>query len=616
MGRHASAERRRSVAAWPIIVGVVVLLLVAATVGYFRVIDDGNQQSAACSGTTVLPVVVAPGAAPAVEQAAQAFNATKPEARSTCVSVAVTTASGPATVTALAGGWRGQRTPAPGLWIADSAADVAALDAASPTLTAGHATGGLASSPVVLAVRQVPTGTPVSWTALASGSGGLVLGIGDPAANRGSAAALQSLIRGGSGTPTAAAAIDAAAVTTAEPALARLADGSLTVPPTTDLALTGLAGGKSRYTAVPVLECQLATFNSVNRTTLTAVYPTGPTAGAQVMPIPLTANWVGNAMSDAAAAFDGFLGNPAGTKILTAAHLRTAAAPVAAPGVDLRTPVTALPDAGAPAGAALATAWATAVGRVSTTSSSSAGGTTVEPSGVSTAADAGATVSGLPSTTPTMPPPSTATAATATTTTVAPTSRTVTAAPAITFLVDASGSMSTVNNGAQRLTWVKSAVSTVVQQRPGSLFGLWSFATSTSKDIPLGPPDQLIGGTPRSSAIIGALNQLTPRGYSYTYGAIRTAFTDAATDVVPGGVHRLILFTDGSDSTPGLTRDAVKATVAALAAQHPGLTLDIIGLSSSVNEQALTEIAAAGRGTFRPLTTLADLAPTLLALST
>lgn len=613
MGRHASAERRRSVAAWPIIVGVVVLLLVAATVGYFRIVNDDGDDTAACSGTTVLPVVVAPGAAPAVQQAARAFNATKPEARSTCVSVAVTTMPGPAAVTALAGGWGGQRTPAPGLWIADSAADVAALDATRPAMTAGHATRGLASSPVVLAVRRAPTAAPVSWTALATGSGGLVLGIGDPAANRGSAAALQSLVRGGSATPAAATAIDAAAVAVAEPALARLAVGSSTTPATTDLALTDLAGGKSRYTAVPVVESDLATFNSGKGTTLTAVYPTGPTAGTEVLPIPLTANWVSSAMSDAAAAFDGFLGDAAGMKVLAAAHLRIAAAPVEAAGVDLRTPVTVLPDPGAAAGAALSAAWTAAVGGVTTAATPSAATTTGRASGTG-AGTAGTTVSGLLSSTPATTPPSTAAAAT--TTTVASTSRAVATAPAITFLVDASGSMSTLNNGAQRLTWVKSAISTVVQQRPRSSFGLWSFATTTSEAIPLGPPDQLIGATPRSSAIIDALNRLAPSGNSHTYGTIRTALTDVATAVAPGSVHRVILLTDGSDSTPGLTRDSIKATVAAVTGQHPGLTLDIIGLSSSVNEQALAEIAAAGGGTFRTLSTLTDLAPALLALTT
>lgn len=615
MGRHASAERRRSLAGWPIVVGVVVLLLVGAVVAYVRVVN-GKKDTGGCSGTTVLPVVVAPGAAPAVIQAAQAFNATKPVARSTCVSVSVTTMTGSTAVQALAGGWLGQRTPAPGLWIADSAADVAALDAAKPALTAGHPTQGLAGSPVVLAVRRAASGA-VSWASLASGSGGFLVGIGDPVANRASAAALQSLLRGASGTPAAVSVIDAATVAAAEPVFARLAGGSATVPATTDLALTDLSTGNTTYTAVPVLESDLARFNSTHQTSLTAVYPTGPTAGAQVMPIPLTASWISNAMSDAAAAFNGYLGDAAGTKIFTDAHLRTVGDPVAAVGADLRTPVTTLADASPAVSTAVASAWqaarstttSTGTGSTAPTGTAGAGRTGSVGTTATTAATNGANATATGSST------STGSTTTGTTTSLAPTSRSTAVAPAITFLIDTSASMSTVNNGAQRLTWVKSAVSTVVQKIPGNSYGLWSFAVATNEAIPLGPLDGSISGTPRSSAIVTALNTLSPSGNSYTYGAIRTAFTAAANDAPAGAVHRVLLLTDGSDSTPGVSRDAIKATVAALVGQHPGLTLDIVGLSTSVNEQALAEIASAGGGTFTPVTTLAQLEPTLLTLS-
>jgi hypothetical protein len=357
MSRHASVERRRSVAAWPIVVGVCVILLVAAAILYFRVINGADKNVGGFSGATVLPVVVAPGAAPAVEQAARAFNATKPAARSTCVSVSVTTLPGPAAVTALAGGWKGQASPAPGLWIADSATDVAALDAADPAMTAGHPAQGLASSPVVLAVRETPTGTPVSWASLAAGSSRLTIGIPDPAANSASAAALQSLVRGASGSPTSTAAVRASDVTSAAAVLARLAGGASTAPATTDLALTELVGGTSHYTAVPVLESELAAFNGAKGRSLTAVYATGPTGAVEVLPIPLTADWVSNALSDAAAAFDGYLSDAAGTQILAAAHLRTAGTPAAGAGVDLGTPVTVLPDADTATRTALIAAW-------------------------------------------------------------------------------------------------------------------------------------------------------------------------------------------------------------------------------------------------------------------
>jgi hypothetical protein len=403
----------------------------------------------------------------------------------------------------------------------------------------------------------------------------------------------------------------AAGVTAAGPALDRLAGGSSTVPATTELALTELAAGTSRYTAVPVAESALASFNVAKGTALQAVYPMGPTAADEVMPVPLTAAWVSNAMSDAAAAFDGYLTDAAGTRILTAAHLRTAAAPVAAGGLDLRTPVTALADAAAPARTALAAAWEAAVAKTT----ASVGPTATATSGSIGAAGSGSTVaagSGPASAVPSSTAPGSAAART--TTSVAPTSKALAGAPAITFLVDTSASMSTIDDGAQRLTWVKSALSTVVQQRPGVSFGLRTFATGITTSIPVGPAEELINGTPRSSAMVDALNRSIPGGDSYTYGAIRTALNDAATGAAPG-TQRVILLTDGADSTPALTRESIRTAVAGLVASRAGLRLDIVGLSPNINTQALTEIATAGGGTFTPVPALADLKSALLALT-
>src|SRR6201746_2279107 len=156
MGRHVSADRRRRVAAWPIIAVVAVLVLAGLTVGYF-VILHSSQKSAACSGSTVLPVVAAPGAATSIRDAAVAFDATTPVARSTCVTVTVDEVAGPVAGAALAAGWKGQKTPGPGLWVVDSAPDLAALDAINPAMTAGHGNTSLATSPVVLAGRVAPT---------------------------------------------------------------------------------------------------------------------------------------------------------------------------------------------------------------------------------------------------------------------------------------------------------------------------------------------------------------------------------------------------------------------------------------------------------------------------
>ena len=90
MGRHASADGRRRIAAWPIVLAVVVLLLVGLTITYVLIVSP-DRKTAACTGNTVLPVTASPGAGRSISDAATAFNATNPIARSTCVSVSVST---------------------------------------------------------------------------------------------------------------------------------------------------------------------------------------------------------------------------------------------------------------------------------------------------------------------------------------------------------------------------------------------------------------------------------------------------------------------------------------------------------------------------------------------
>ncbi len=588
MGRHASADRRRRLAAWPVVVAVAVLVLAGLTVGYFVIVNSAKTTSA-CTGNTVLAVTASPGAERAVGDAAAAFNATHPVARSTCVSVAVTVMSGAAAAGALADNWTGQSSAAPGLWVVDSAADVASLDASNSAMTAGHSNSNLATSPVVLAVRSATAG-PVSWATLAAGPGsGTVLAIPEPVGNRASGYALESLAAAGARTPPGKA-VDAAAVNTVTPLFARLTAAVPAPPATTQAALTALAAGAGNFNAVPVVESDLAAFNAAHSTHLSAAYPTGPTAGDELLAVPLTASWVTAAVSDAAAAFDAFLGDPKGTTIITADYVRTAAPPPTAVGVDLAKSVTALPDAGAGIRTSLQRAWA------------SAGTSSPAP------------------TTPVVTTSVTSTAASITKSTdTTSTSTAGPAGPAVTLVLDHSASMSTVEGNQQRLTWVQKAVNAGIGDSAADLFGLWSFSTGEgtagyTKVVPLGRLSDAVGGQTRAVAITNAVNGLTPGGDTWTYGTIRAVYGDAISSAVAGRANRVIVLTDGADSTPGLTRAATVATVTALAAQNPSVVLDIIGLSSDVNSAAMTEIAHAGRGTFTALSAISDLQSTLATL--
>ena len=628
MGRHASANRRRGLAAWPVIVGVAVLLVAALTVTYFLIVNRQRSTAGDCTGSTVLPVLAGPGAAQAINDAATAFNKTKPVARSTCVSVSVSSMPGSTAVTAIGAGWKNQTSPGPGLWVADSAADLDALDAADPALTAGHTNVSLATSPVVLAVRAAPAAA-ISWAGLAAAGTPLVLSVPDPAANRASSYALESMLAAGSKT-AAGQPIDSAAGADSilAPAAAALAPAA---PSTTAAALTDLAAGSGGFTAVPVVESDLAVFNRNHPTGLTAVYPTGAAAGDELLAIPLTADWVTDAMSDAAAAFDAYLTSGPGVATLAAAALRTAGSRATVPGIDLTTKITTLPDASLAVRARLSQAWSglvTKSGAPGTTStpatSTPATSTTAVPSTAGTA-PAPTTRSSTPAPTPTSSAPVTTTArSTPPRTTTAAHSTTATTAapvgPALTLVLDTSGSMDTTEANLQRIMWMQAAVNADVQKNPTGQFGLWTFSTDDgssgyTKVVGIGPLTETVGADTRAATITTAVNSLTPGGDSWTYAAIQAAYSDAVAGAVAGRPNRMIVITDGADTTPSLSRATLLGNIAALAGQNKGVALDIIGLSGDVNGDAMTAIAQAGGGTYTPLNTLADLQPTLLALS-
>jgi hypothetical protein len=618
MGRHASADGRRRIAAWPIVLVVVVLLLVGVTVAYVVIVTPDNR-TAACTGSTVLPVTVSPGSSRAVTHAAIAFNATHPIARSTCVSVSVSTLRGAAAAGALAAGWKNAAPPAPALWIVDSAADVAAVDADHPAMTAGHQNTALATSPVVVAVRAAPP-TSVSWKGLADGSVPLVITMPDPAINRASSYALESMVSASADTPGEAVA--AAAVTGSTNLLRRLAAAAPDPPTTTEAALTELSAGSGGFTAVPVVESELAAYNASHNPALTALYPSGPTAGDEMMAVPLTSTWVTDAMSDAAAAFDAFLSGAKGTAILTNDHLRTVGTPAKAAGIDTRTKVVSLPDATVTVRTDLESAWETALNRAPPTGNGPAPAT--DPTSPVTSSPVTSTPG---SATPPSTTPITATANPTSLPKVLPrkiTKVTPTAAPApgpaVTFVLDTSGSMGTIQGNLQRIRWMQSAVNADIQRSPKDLFGLWSFSTQSgsngySKLVPVGALTEQLNGTPRATTLTAAVNGLTPGGDSWTYGTIQAAYSDAVSTAVAGRPNRVIVVTDSLDTTPNLTRVTLLSAMGSLAAQHKNVVLDIVGLSTDVNSVAMTEIAQAGGGSFRSVTDLSGLQSTLLGLT-
>jgi hypothetical protein len=374
--RHSSLGGRRGLAPWIIVTAVVVVLAVGATVAYLFIVRSGDLDSAAssCSSQVVLTVAVAPGADDAITEAAAAFDATGPVARSACVTTSVTTVPAGTDATSLAAGWKQNPGMAPAMWVVDSEADLRAVEATDSGLTAGRDTVPIATSPVVLAVREADAAaaSTLSWQNLQAQTGPdgtvalpanrqVILALPDPSSNRATSYALQSVLAAGA--PGTSAPLNTDAVTAAAADLAQLgAGGPATQPATTELALTALSAGDPGFTAVPVVESDLTKFTS-STPGLVAVSPEGGAVGDAVWPVSLTAPWVTPTLKDAAARFASFLRSPAGRAALTDNGLQVTAAQAgesSAAGTSAAASVGAtqmlLPDAGPDVARALASA--------------------------------------------------------------------------------------------------------------------------------------------------------------------------------------------------------------------------------------------------------------------
>lgn len=334
--RHSSeGGGRRGVAPWIIVTAVAVIVFALGTTAYLLIVGGKDDAStASCGSQVVLPVVTDPGAAKAISAAAAAFDATKPVARSACVSTTVSTLPGSQTAAALITNWSPTNSPngavaAPAMWVADSAAELTALEATDSALTAGRDTKPMATSRVVLAVRAddaaAVAAAGLTWLTLpgATGPNGsvvlpsgqhLMVALPDPTTNRGTSYALQSVVAARPGGTVDTAGVAAAAADlkafagTAQPDTGSSAP---TQPATTEEALTQLGAGTGTFNAVPVVESDLVAF-SATTPGLTGISPAGAAVGDTVYAVPLTAGWINPTMEDAAALFLAYLRGPGG----------------------------------------------------------------------------------------------------------------------------------------------------------------------------------------------------------------------------------------------------------------------------------------------------------------
>ncbi|MBN9611334.1 MAG: substrate-binding domain-containing protein [Actinobacteria bacterium] len=632
MGRHADDKRGRGLAGWLIGAGVALLVVVIAVVGYIVVMHRADSaDQGVCHTDVSLSVVAGPSSAPALTQAATAYNATKPVVRSACVTARVTALADDTALARLTHGWPTKAEPPPGLWVPDSVASLAALDAVRPDLAAGHSTDPLAWSPVVLAMRDSDAAamTSLAWPELATASGPtgttalpsgrhLILALPPVTTSPASSYALQSVLAGTDSTKPA----DAATIAARASVLKAIAQGHGGKATTTTEALTELAAPSGAnadagnvVTAVPVVEADLAHFDSdANGHTLTAVHPAGSTVGDALIAAPISASWTDRTVTAAGSDFQAFLSSVPGQQILANRGWRTVSAhpdhPLAA--VNIQAPVTMVPAGGPTIDQALAVALGEIAPPVTTSKTPPATSTTTTPP-----------------TTPSTTAPTTTTTAPVTTTTPSTPSPSDTG-PVLTLIVDTSSGMSATDGGSTLMEWVKKALPKIVDGPITNRIGLWLYSDGSVYPpsgfpdiVPTGPINEKItttipgSTTPvtelRSKALTDAIASLKPDGDRWAYGALMEALPKTAKAGITGRQNRVILITSGADQTPGTLRRMVLDSVGAVKSK---VRLDVIGLGTAVPVAAYTDIAAAGGGEYIPAPDMANLAQKITDLLT
>jgi hypothetical protein len=653
MGRHVAADRRRGVAGWPLVALGVVVLLVSGVVVYFALLrNDDATNRARCADTVTLPILASSGSSAAATMLSDSFNATAPVARSSCLTTSVTTLASPDAVSALAAGWAGNNGPPPGVWLTDDGAALSALDRSASELTAGRDADPLASSPVVLAVREVDAaaGRQLSWTGLPGqlGTRGSVksvdgspipLVLPDPRTNRASGYALNSIVASGDSAPTMPT------VRAATGRLKQLRPTGSTAATTTE-ALKQLAAG-STPGAVPVTEADLAAFNGGNGTRLTAVYPAGATAGDQVFVVGISAPWVTPTLQDGATRFHAYARSNVGRKVLAEVHLRVpGGGTLAAPGINPDAAIRPLP----PAAPAVTAALAGTLGFPALPGSSGAGSDPAQTAapGFATAPEAAAGSSPAstgpvkPSSGPSTTPPASespgagnSSRTTSSTTTASPSStapsgstaassRTTssrTTASSVTFLVDTSSTWGTVVRGRTRTAWLQDALTEAIPAAGTVDVGLVATSSTVGEAgyailVPAGPLTGDVNGRARSAALATAINGLNSAGSRRIYAALPVVVAEAAKNARPGRPHRVVLITDGPDQTPGMPAEQVLADLRAWSANNPDLHLDVLGVGEAAPDQALRTIAEAGGGSYADVRRTPDLPAILKSVVT
>ncbi|MEU0498932.1 substrate-binding domain-containing protein [Mycobacterium sp. NPDC006124] len=520
-GSHrAITPKRRGISVGVIVALVTVVVVVGAVIAWRFFGDALSQRSQAgaarcVAGEVSVAVMVDPSIADQITPLAEKYNQSAAPVGDKCVKVGVKAADSDQVVTGFSGPWPGDLGEQPALWIPGSSISEARLEAAAGEKTVSDSRS-LVTSPVMLAMR------PQLKSALGQRNWGALPGLqSNPTAldgmnlpGWGSLKLALPLTGDSDATYLAAEAVASAsapqgqpptagssAIATLRAAQPKLADDK------TSTAMDAMLGAADPATAdvhaVVATEQQIFQRGSQSdaKDKLAAWLPSGPAAVADYPTVLLAGTWLSQEQVSAASEFARFLRKPEALTDLAAAGFR-------------------------------------------------AEGTTPPQSDVT---DFGTLPAALSVGDPGM-------RATLANLVSAPAQN-----PAVTVLLDQS--MTADEGGKSRLANVTAALTARLQALPPtSAVGLWTFdGVSGRSEVPMGPLDEQVGGTPRSQVLTTNLNgQVASNGGAVSFTTLRLLYPEAVANFREGQPNSVLVITAGPHTDQSLDgaglQDFIKQT--------------------------------------------------------
>jgi len=182
----------------------------------------------------------------------------------------------------------------------------------------------------------------------------------------------------------------------------------------------------------------------------------------------------------------------------------------------------------------------------------------------------------------------------------------VTPAPASTTTVILNQSLAGDEGGRPRLANVTAALNNRIRALPpGTAVGLWTFDGADSRPVvPTGPLSDDVGGQPRSAALTGLLDGLTPTGGgAVSFTTLPRAYTDALANYRPGQPNSILVITQGPHTDKTLDGAGLQNYLQSAADPNRPVTINVIDFGGDPDRPVWEAVTQLSGGSYQEIAT-------------